>query len=289
MQELVELTRFNALHGFPLRNQSLPDHVNRNFHRRRRRALATAGLQHPQLALLHGKFDILHIAVVLFQRLINALKGLIRAGQLACHFRHRLGRPHACDHILALCIGEKLAVKCVFTRRGIAGKCNPGGAVVAHVAIDHRLHIDRRAPVCGNIVQPAIGNRAIRLPRSEHRANPAPELLHRVRGKIPPRAVSDDGFEHVNQRLEIIHCHVEVVFNAALFLDFINGDFKGILLLAFCGHAHHHIAIRLNKPAIGVPPKARVVGAGDETFGDRVIEAQVEHGLHHAGHGNARA
>ncbi len=45
----------------------------------------------------------------------------------------------------------------------------------------------------------------------------------------------------------------------------------------------------MNEPAVGVPGKPFVTGQFGETLHRVVVEAQVEHRVHHARHGDARA
>ena len=48
-------------------------HVDGDLERGFRSALAGAGLEHEELAFLHREFDVLHVAVVMFERLADAL------------------------------------------------------------------------------------------------------------------------------------------------------------------------------------------------------------------------
>ena len=168
-------------------------HVDRDLERRRRGALAGAGLQHEELALLHRELDVLHVAVVLLERLraprsssaktcgiTSSIAGSDElVGRLAGE-RQMLRRADAGDHVLALRVDEILAVELVGAGRGIAGEGDAGGAVVAHVAEDHRLDVDRGAPIGRDVVQAAIGDGALVHPRAEDGADRAPELLLRV-------------------------------------------------------------------------------------------------------------
>ena len=91
-------------------------------------ALAGARLQHPELALLDGEFEILHVAVMLFERAVDALqlgKGLrhcaferrlVGAGFLARLLADFLRRADAGDHVLALRIDQEFAVELAFRR-----------------------------------------------------------------------------------------------------------------------------------------------------------------------------
>ena len=65
------------------------------------------------------------------------------------------------DHVLALCVNQKFAVELVHAIRRIAGEGNAGARILAGIAVDHRLHVDRRAPVLRDVVFPAIDNRPV--------------------------------------------------------------------------------------------------------------------------------
>ena len=53
--------------------------------------------------------------------------------------------------------------------------------------------------------------------------------------------------------------------------------------------AEHHIAIHLDEAAIGVVGESAVGGAPREPFDGLVVEAEIEHRVHHARHRGARA
>ena len=53
--------------------------------------------------------------------------------------------------------------------------------------------------------------------------------------------------------------------------------------------AEHHIAIHLDEAAIGVIGESAVRGAPREPFDGLVVEAEIEHRIHHARHRGARA
>ena len=72
MQEFVQGGGVDPQDGFVAGNQALLRHIDGDFDRRAGRALAGASLKHPELALLNGKFDVLHVSVVLFQTLVDA-------------------------------------------------------------------------------------------------------------------------------------------------------------------------------------------------------------------------
>ena len=67
VQQLIELLRIDAQHGFLLVDQPFAHHLHGDADGRRTRALAVAGLQHVQLAVLDGELEVLDVAVVLLQ------------------------------------------------------------------------------------------------------------------------------------------------------------------------------------------------------------------------------
>ena len=191
-------TRISAVRAI---DQLLLRHLDRDTHRGLGRALAVARLQHEELAALDGEFHVLHVAEMLFeprrdfqQLAVDRGKAFLERGD-ACALRSSslmplaLGpfapggqadlarRANAGDHVLALRIGQKLAVDALLAGGRIAREGDAGRAVVAEVAEHHRLHGDRGAPVARDVVELAVGDRAIVVPRAEHRADRLPQLL----------------------------------------------------------------------------------------------------------------
>ena len=71
MQQLVERGGIDPRHRFLLRDQAFIGEFDGDAQRGFRRALAAAGLQHPQLALLDRELHVLHVAVMLFQQRVD--------------------------------------------------------------------------------------------------------------------------------------------------------------------------------------------------------------------------
>ena len=87
---------------------------------------------------------------------------------------------------------------------GIAGKGDAGRAGFAHVAEDHRLHVDRRAPFVRDAVLPAIDDRAIVVPGAEDRADRTPKLSFRVLREVLAGALANQRLEAGNEFLQIV-------------------------------------------------------------------------------------
>ncbi len=129
-----------------------------------------------------------------------------------------LRRADAGDHVLALGIDQVLAVEGVLAGRRVAGEGHAGGAVGAHVAEHHGLDVDRGAPFLGNVVEPAIGQRAGTIPAAEHRADRAPQLGQRILRERSTGLAVDLALEGLDQRAPIVGAELGVEADAAVLL-----------------------------------------------------------------------
>jgi hypothetical protein len=120
VQELVELLRVDPCNRLLAGDQFLLDHVDRRLHRRRRRPFRRPRLQEVQVTVLHRELDVLHVAVVLLEPVHGREQLLERLWQPLFHVRQRLRRADARDDVLALRVGQELAVQSLLAGRGIA-------------------------------------------------------------------------------------------------------------------------------------------------------------------------
>ena len=90
------------------------------------------------------------------------------------------------DHVLALRVHQVFAEEDLFAGRGIAGKADAGAGVLAHVAEDHALHVDRGAEPVVDVVDAAIGLGAVAIPTAEDGVAGLHQLLQRLLGKSLP-------------------------------------------------------------------------------------------------------
>ena len=123
MQQLVEGVGVDAQDRLFARDQPLARHVDGDAHGGARRALAAARLQHPELAALDRELDVLHVAVVLLEPLVDRDELAIGLRHLALERRQvlrvrgaaglvdRLRRADAGDDVLALGVLQVLAVE----------------------------------------------------------------------------------------------------------------------------------------------------------------------------------
>ena len=165
-------------------------------------ALAVAGLEDVEAVVLDGELQVLHVAEMLLQRVAHLEQLLVAGGHLLGELRHRLRRADAGDHVLALGVDEVLAVEHLFARGRVAGERDARGAGVAHVAEDHRLHVDRRAPLGRDAVLAAVDDGAVVHPRAEHGADGAFELFARVLREALAGALLDEVLERLDELLE---------------------------------------------------------------------------------------
>src|SRR5688500_11567639 len=142
-------------------------------------------MQKKKLPVLDRELDVLHVAVVLLEALVDLQKLLINAGHgllerdlaVGLRLRDGYGSPDSGDDILALSVGEEFAVKAFRARSRVARERDACGAGVAHVSEHHGLNIDRGAPVVRDAMKSPVRNGALVVPGAEYRANGTPELL----------------------------------------------------------------------------------------------------------------
>ena len=189
VQQLIHLPRFDAQHRLALGDETFANHVDGDLHGRLGGALAAARLEHVERAALDRELHVLHVAVVLLELAGDLFELPVRLGEVGRHRGDRLRRADARDDIFTLRVGEVFAVQLALAGRRVTRECNAGAGVVAHVAEDHRLHVDRGAEVMGDVVVIAVVGRTLVVPRLEHGADRRAQLLHRILGES--RASSD--------------------------------------------------------------------------------------------------
>ena len=297
VQELVERGRVDAHHRLVRLDQPFLDHVDGDLEGGLGRPLAAAGLQHPQLAALDGELDVLHLAVVLLEPVADLAelgerlgkRGLQRRLLRRARFQprllgDRLGRADAGDHVLALGVHEELAVELVLAGGRIAGEGDAGGRRVAHVAEHHRLDVDGGAPALGDLLQPAIGDRAGVHPRAEHGGDRAPQLVARVLRERLAELVLHQRLVALDDDLPVLGGQVGVQLDVLVVLEGLQDALEVVML-----QAHHHVAVHLDETTVGIVGEAGIAGVLGERADGVVVEAEVEDGVHHAGHGDAGA
>src|SRR5260221_14194596 len=94
-------------------------------------------------------------------------------------FGDGLWRSNACHDILALRIDQIFAKQVRLTRTRIARESDASGAVIAHIAEDHRLNVDSSAKCIGDMIQASVIDGATTKPGAENGSNGLTKLVIR--------------------------------------------------------------------------------------------------------------
>ena len=170
MQQLVELGRIDTQDRFLRADHVFVDHVDRDLQGSARGALADAGLEHPKLALLDRELDVAHVAIgrlELREDSVELLPGCLEPGD-GLEVRDGLGDPYARYDVLALGVGEEVAVVLVGAISRVAREAHAGRGGVALVAEHHRLHVDCGAEIVGDSLHLAVVDSTLVHPAGEH-------------------------------------------------------------------------------------------------------------------------
>ena len=248
------------------------------------RPLPVTGLKHPELAALDGELHVLHVAVVFLELLGDGGKLPIDLRHLLLELGDLLGVADARDHILALGVGEVVAFDLRLAGVAAPGHGHSGGAALSHVSEDHGDDVDRRPQVVGDLGRVAIIDRSFSVPGAEDRLGREPELLNRIAREVPSRLIADDPLESGHEFLEDRRRDLGVVRDPRPGLGFLQGLVERLRV-----EAHHDRAEHLDQAAIGVVDEPRIPGELDHSLGRLVVQADVEHRVHHARHRELRA
>ena len=290
MEKLVNLFRINPEDGLFLGDKAFINHFHSCSYRCSCRTFSGPRLKHPEISLLDGKLDILHISVMFFQRLVHINELVI----LIVHdlFQRDLGSillalyidghgcPDACNHILSLCILEVLAVEHILSGCRVSGKGNAGSRTVSHVPEYHCLDIHCGSPFAGDVIEFSVGDGPGGIPGPEHCLDTAPDLLHGIGRKRLSGQGLDLVLHDADQFLQIgsieLCIELDTFFMFHVLKFFLEGLGIGI---------HDHVGIHLDKTAVAVICKAFIAAEFDETLDGLVIDAEVQNRIHHTRHG----
>ena len=308
VEQLVELLGLAAQYGCLLVDESLAHKVHGNLDHGCAGALAVAGLQEPQLALLYGELHVLHVVVVVLQLVLDGVElsiylrhSFLHGGILGCalcladactlcpalaaDLGNLLRGADTGHHVFALSIDEVLTVEEVLAITCVAAEANACSGGVTHIAEHHGHHADGCAPLVGYALHLAIEDGTLVHPAAEYGADGAPELLHRVVGEVLAGLLLDGSLEEGHQLLQVLNAEILVQADTLLLFNFLDDSLKGVdVLLVDRLHAQHHVAVHLYEAAVAVIYEVGVAGLLDHTLGHLVVKAQVEDSVHHARH-----
>ena len=279
VQEPVDVLGRHPLHGLGAGDAPLVRQRDGDAHGRLRRALGVARLQHPQLAALDGELDVLHVAAV-------ALERRAHAHQLAPHARHRLregGDPlrhaGAGDHVLALRVGQPVALDRALARRDVARREDAGRGAGPEVAEHHRLDVDGGAEVVRDAGRVAVVDRALAVPGAEHRLHRERQLRARIGRERAPGARLHEIEERPRDGGEVVRGQLGVAADTARAAR--TPEFR---LERLVRQPQHDRREHLDETPVRVVDEAAVAGQRDQPRGDGVVHPEVEHRVHHARH-----
>ena len=283
MQQCVELLRLYLHNSLLLGADALVYEVNCDLECCLSGTLAVTGLEHIELAVLDGELHILHIAVVLLEAAgnVNELVVNLRHGVGQCG--DRLRGADACYDVLALCVHQELAVQLLLAGCRVTGKCNAGARSLAHVAEYHRLNVDCGAPGVRNVVHAAVGVGTRVVPGAEYCADSFHQLLLGVLREVLAEGLLIVVLEQNDELGHIVCVQLVVHLDALLVLDLVDELLKGGLR-----QFHYDVGEHLDEAAVGIACETRIVRQLSNGFADLVVHAEVQDGVHHAGHGSAR-
>ena len=293
VQQLVKLIGIDAHDGLFLGDEALFDHLDRNMQRGGGGALADARLEHPQLALFDRELDIAHIAEVVLEDHEHFLELVARFLETLNVFKVGDGArvANAGDNVFALGVDQIVAIELLRAVGGIAGKRDASGGGVALVAEHHGLHVNGGAQVIGDLVLLAVQRRTRVVPAAEHGLDSKLQLDHRILRELNDsvddqagialggHVLREDVLEFTHQLLQVFSGQVGVGCDTADVLHGGDGVFEKIAV-----KAHHDVGEHLDEAPITIPCEAGILGLLDEAVDGLVVQAKVEHRVHHAGH-----
>ena len=295
MQKLVELRRIDATHGLLAGDEALLDHLDSDAQRGGSGALAHAGLKHPQFTLLDGEFDIAHIAVMILERQENALELLTSRLEArgGLEVGDGLSVADAGDDVLTLGVNQKVTVELLGAIGRIARKGDAGRRGLAFVAKSHGLDVDGSAELVGNAMLFAVDAGALVHPAAKDGLDGKAQLELRIvredglavdnlelgiQGSLD--VLGEDALEGLDELLQVLGRKLGIDANAGDQASLGQGVLKQVGI-----DTHNDVGEHLDKAAVAIPGKTRVLRLGNEAQNGVVVKAQVEDRVHHAGHG----
>ena len=191
-------------------------------------------------------------------------------------------------NVLSLCVDQVFAVEYVLACSGIAAECDTGSGIVTHIAVNHGLYVDGRSPLLGNLVHAAVNDGTLVHPAVEYSADATPQLLPCRLREVLACVILDCGLETLYKFLQVVYVQLIVELNAFLLLHCVHDGLEGVDVgLALGLHAEHHVAVHLYETAVAVPCETGVAALFGHVGYCGVVHTQVQHRIHHTGHGCA--
>ncbi len=274
---------FTGIHIFARGHLHRPPHAGQAY------ALGVAGLEHPELALLDGKFHVLGVFVMLFKACHDPAElgvGFLPNRVLfAWHIVEVFRRTDTGDHVFALGVDQVFAHGLGFTRGPVARERHAGSGFFPHVPEDHRADVYGRAEQAGDLVDLAIFICSFGTPGAEDGLDREFQLFEWILGERFLHFALVQLLIRLDQFLELGSVEVRVGLRLVLFLDLVEFDLE-VVVGQSTGWPHDHITEHIDESTVTIPGRAFISGLFDEAEDRLVGEAEVEDGIHHARHGN---
>src|SRR5262249_422671 len=120
------------------------------------------------------------------------------------------------------------------------------------------------------------------LPGAKHCGDRAPELRMQVVRKWFAELSRNQRLEALDNRQPILCPQLSIELEALKIFVVLQDLLEQLMV-----EAEHEGGIDRNEAAIGVIGESPVVGAPREALDGLIVEAEIEHGVHHTGHGSA--
>mmetsp|Transcript_17991 Transcript_17991/g.34037 ORF Transcript_17991/g.34037 Transcript_17991/m.34037 type:complete len:284 (-) Transcript_17991:3005-3856(-) len=152
VQDLSNVIGLYLEQGFVGRAQAFVDQVAGNLQGRFARALTATALQHPQLAVFDGEFDILHILEMIFELVDIFQKLFVGRREGFFHDGNVLGRTNTRDHVFSLGIDQVFTSQFLYSRAWITRKGHTGTRTISEVTKDHGLNVTGSSKQVGDVI-----------------------------------------------------------------------------------------------------------------------------------------
>ena len=162
--QLPELVPGHPHEGLVHRDDALIDQLDGDAEGGGSGALADTRLQHPELASLNGELDVAQVAVVPLQLVHDVHELLVGLRVDLLEFLQRTRVADARDDVLALGIGEVVAVDTTVSRSRVAREGDPSARSGAGIAEGHHLHVHGGAQRVRNPLLPPVEAGALGVP-----------------------------------------------------------------------------------------------------------------------------
>ena len=279
VQQGIQLLGLNAQYSGALIDNALINEVAGDLQSSLCGALAVTGLQHKELAIFDGELHVLHILVVVFQAGCDLNELIVNLRHFLVQLADRGRSTDAGNDIFALSIDQVLAHQLLFAGSGVTGESNTGAGTHAGVTESHLLNVDSSAPLVGDFVHLAVNVGARVIPRTEDGLDSADQLFFRILRELFALLLQVDGLELLDEFLQVLSVQLDILLNALALLHSVDTLFKEAL-----AQLHDDVRVHLDEAAVAVICKTGVRSLLCQTFNSLVVQAQVQDGIHHAGH-----